>query len=105
MSEERLTEDEVKAFVRGHSLDCFNPDTGDRGATIIYSTDGTCHAEMADGQSDDGRYGFDRAMYWTQYKWFRDGGLYRFYLIRVDDVTCQAYFQDGIKAFLQRQKG
>ena len=104
MTERRLDADEVKAFLLGHVLDCFDPDTSAQAATIRYSVQGTCHAEMSDGQADEGRYGFERDMYWTQYKWFRGGGRYRFYLVKIDGVTCQAFFEDGTKAFLQRQK-
>ncbi len=102
MTDRRLSEDEVKAFVRGHALDCFDPKLKARIATIEYFENGTCHAEFADGTSDDGRYGFDSDVYWTQYTWFREGGLYRFFLVKIDDLVCQAYFEDGTKAFLQR---
>jgi len=94
----------VEAFLLDRTLDCFHPDTGDRVATIAYLASGTCRAVIKDGGIDEGRYGFERDLYWTQYSWFRDGGLFRFYLKRVDDTTCQAYFEDGTKAFLQRIK-
>ncbi|MEL7152410.1 MAG: hypothetical protein AAFN51_01155 [Pseudomonadota bacterium] len=102
MNDNRLTGDEVRAFLLGRALDCFDPQSGERVATIRYLEDGTCHARMADGSTDEGRYGFEDDLYWTQYKWFRNGGLYRFFLVKVDAVTCQAWFDDGTKAFLQR---
>ncbi len=104
MKTERLAAGEVREFLFGRSLDCFHPDTKARAATIDYLANGTCKAAMVDGASDEGRYGFDRDLYWTQYSWFRDGGLFRFYLERVDDSTCQAYFEDGVKAFIQTIK-
>lgn len=100
----RLAADDVKAFVFGRTLDCFSAESGELSATITYATDGTCHLAMVDGRVDDGRYGFERDLYWTRYSWFREGGVFRFYLTRVDEVTCQASFDDGTKAFLQRIK-
>ncbi len=101
MNQKRLTGDEVKGFLLGRTLDCFHPGSEHIAATIEYKANGTCHAAMADGKTDEGRYGFERDLYWTQYSWFRDGGLFRFYLERIDDKTCQAYFEDGTIAFLQ----
>lgn len=101
MGHTRLGGEGVKAFLSGRTLKCFHPDTGDWAATIEYRADGTCHAAMADGGTDDGRYGFEQNLYWTQYSWFRGGGLFRFSLERIDDDTCQAYFDDGTTAFLQ----
>ncbi len=102
MKTTRLTADEVVAFLNGRALDCFDPDTGALAATIEYLTDGTCRTAMADGATDEGRYGFERDFYWTQYSWFRGGGVFRFSLEQIDDDTCQAYFEDGKKAFLQK---
>jgi len=104
MNTAKLAAGEVREFLFGRSLDCFHPDTKAKAATIEYLANGTCKAAMVDGASDEGRYGFERDMYWTQYSWFRDGGLFRFYLERVDDSTCQAYFEDGGKAFIQTIK-
>lgn len=104
MSNTRLTENEVREFVFNRTLECFHPGSDTCAATITYLTDGTCRAVMEDAGTDEGRYGFDRDMYWTQYAWFRDGGLFRFYLERIDHNTCQAFFEDGKTAFLQRTK-
>lgn len=104
MSNRRLTSSGVKAFVLGQTLDCFDPESGVLAATIEYFENGTCHAAMADGTSDDGRYGFERELYWTQYRWFRNGSLNRFFLLEINHSTCQAYFEDGRKAFLQIKK-
>lgn len=104
MNNSRLSEKEVKEFLFGQTINCFNPDSGALVATIEYLANGACRAAMDDGLTDDGRYGFDLNLYWTQYSWFRDGGLFRFFLEWVDDNTCQAYFEDGTKAFLQTIK-
>ena len=104
MNTAKLAAGEVREFLFGRSLDCFHPDTKAKAATIEYLASGICRAAMVDGTSDEGRYGFDRDLYWTQYSWFRDGGMFRFYLERVDDITCQAYFEDGVIAFLQTIK-
>ena len=102
MTGRRLNEEEVMAYVRGHTLGCFDPQSERRIATIEYFENGTCRAEFADGTSDKGSYGFEGDLYWTQYTWFREGGLYRFFLVKVGDLVCQAYFEDGTKAFLQK---
>ncbi len=101
MNNSRLSGEAVKEFLAGKTLDCFDPDSRALVATIQYLANGTCRAVVADGATDEGRYGFERDVYWTQYSWFRDGGLFRFSLERVDGNTCQAYFEDGTKAFLQ----
>ncbi|MFK7943387.1 MAG: hypothetical protein AB8B85_10820 [Paracoccaceae bacterium] len=102
MSNRRLTGTKVRDFLVDRTLECFNPGSDICAATITYFADGTCRAVMEDNSTDEGRYGFDRDLYWTQYSWFRDGGLFRFYLERIDDNTCQAFFEDGTKAFRQR---
>lgn len=104
MSNARLTANEVQEFLLGQTVECYHPNTETWAATIEYLESGICRAAMADGATDEGRYGFDRNLYWTQYSWFRDGGLFRFFLERVDDRTCQAYFEDGVIAFLQAIK-
>lgn len=104
MSNTRLTGREVRDFLVGRTLECFHPGSGTCAATITYSVDETCLAVMEDARTDEGRYGFDRDLYWTQYSWFRDGGLFRFSLERIDHNTCQAFFENGTKAFLQRIK-
>lgn len=104
MNDTKLSREEVKEFLFGQTIECFNPDSGALAATIEYLLDGTCRAAMEDGTADKGRYGFERDLYWTKYSWFRDGGLFRFFLERVDDNTCQAFFEDGAKAFLQTIK-
>lgn len=104
MSNARLTGQEVRAFLIDRTLECFHPGADTCAATITYLADGTCRAVMADAATDQGRYGFERDLYWTQYSWFRDGGLFRFFLERIDDTTCQAFFEDGTRAFLQRIK-
>ena len=104
MSNARLTGQEVREFLFGRTLECFHPGSDICAATITYCADGTCRAVMEDARTDEGRYGFDRDLYWTQYSWFRNGGLFRFYLERIDHNTCQAFFDDGAKAFLQRIK-
>lgn len=104
MSNKRLSGEEVRGFIFDQTLDCFDPVSGVRAATIKYFADGNCRAEMEDGAVDEGRYGFDRDIYWTQYSWFRDGGLFRFFLERISDDSSQAFFEDGTKAFLQKIK-
>ena len=102
MTTKRLNPSGVRAFLTGRVLDCFDPTSGALAASIEYRENGTCHAAMTDGRTDEGQYGFERDLYWTRYSWFRCGGLFRFYLEQVDDNTCQAYFEDGTVAFLQR---
>ncbi len=104
MTDTRLSGDEVKAFLFGRTIDCHNPGSGACIATIEYLANGACRAAMDDGRTDNGRYGFELDLYWTQYSWFRDGGLFRFFLERIDNNTCQAYFEDGAQAFLQTIK-
>lgn len=104
MSNTRLTATEVGEFLYNRTLECFYPGSDTCAATITYHADGICRAVMEDASTDQGRYGFDGDLYWTQYSWFRDGGLYRFYLERIDHTTCQAFFDGGTKAFRQRIK-
>lgn len=104
MNHSRLTKEQVKDFLFGQTIDCFDPGSRAWVATIDYMENGTCRAEMANDVTDTGRYGFDLDLYWTQYSWFRDGGLFRFFLKRIDADTCQAHFEDGTKAFLQTIK-
>ncbi len=104
MDTARLTNGEVKAFLFGQTLECFDPNSGSQVATIQYLTNFTCRAAMSNGTTDTGRYGFERDLYWTQYTWFRDRGRFHFFLDRVDRDTCQASFEDGARAFLQRVK-
>ncbi len=100
----RLTALEVEAFLRGQTLECFQPNGGGFAATITYFANGTCRAVMADGRTDEGDYGFEDDLYWTQYSWFREGGRFRFSLERIDQNTCQAYFDNGEIALLQTKK-
>ena len=102
MNNTRLSSNAVKEFLFDQTIDCFHPDSGDRAATIEYLANGICRVVMENGVTDEGRYGFKDDLYWTQYSWFRDGGFFRFFLVRVDDNTCQAYFEDGAIAFLQK---
>ena len=101
MNTSRLTAEAVRKFLTGQTLDCFHPESGAFAATIEYLANGTCRAVMDDGATDDGQYGFEEDLYWTQYSWFRGGGRFRFWLERIDDTSCQAYFDDGNMAFLQ----
>lgn len=104
MTNARLSEEEIKHFLVGETLYCYLTDTGPPEATIVYREDGSCHAHFKNGQTDEGRYGFNNDMYWTKYQWFRDGGLNHFYLLRIDEITAQAYYEDGKRAFRQKRK-
>lgn len=104
MTEARLSKEDVKEFLFGQALHAFDPETNARVATVKYHEDGTCHLVLEDGSSDEGLYGFQGDLYWTKYNRFRDGGLNRFFLQRIDDHTAQAYFEDGTRAFLQSPK-
>jgi len=100
----RLRGEEVKQFLCGNTLECFSSKSGLLEASIEYRTNGTCFASFEDETTDEGQFGFEGDLYWTKYGWFRNGDLFRFFLQRVDNITCQAYFEDGSKAFLQRIK-
>ena len=95
--------DDVRLFLEGHTIYCFQPETLSLVAVIDYQTDGRCAARFSSGEADTGVYGFDGASYWTRYETFREGQTHAFHLRALGPGIAQAYFIDGTKAFLQSQ--
>ncbi|WP_417410939.1 hypothetical protein [Hoeflea sp.] len=95
--------DDVRHFLEGRTIYCFQPETRSLVAVIDYGPDGRCAARFSSGEADTGVYGFDGASYWTRYKTFRDGQTHAFHLRELGPGIAQAYFADGTKAFIQSQ--
>ncbi len=102
--EPRLSKEEVRQFLFNQTLHAFDPETLSMAATVEYREDWTCVASFSDGASDQGKYGFEDDYYWTQYTKFRNGEQFWFSLHRIDNLTAQAYYKDGTRAFIQSQK-
>ncbi|MDF1728418.1 MAG: hypothetical protein P1U53_11785 [Sulfitobacter sp.] len=96
-----MNADEVKEFLRGHSIYALDPETRKVAACIDYRTDGTCFVRFVNGDTDKGVYGFEGDTYWTRYETFREGKRHAFRLVAQGPGVAQAYFQDGTIAFLQ----
>lgn len=99
-----LDELNLTRFLTAQVIHVFDPDTFAPVAEVSYGRDGEVTMRHADGREDRGKWGIEKATYWTQYENFRDGGLNRFYVERVDPFTVQAFFLDGRRAFVQSHK-
>jgi hypothetical protein len=98
-----MNADDVRLFLEGRTIYCFQPETRALVAVIDYQSDGRCAARFSSGEEDTGVYGFDGASYWTRYQTFRNGQTHAFHLRKLGAGIAQAYFTDGTKAFLQSQ--
>jgi hypothetical protein len=96
-----MNADEVRLFLEGRKIYCFQPETRALFAVIDYESDGRCAARFSSGEADAGVYGFDGESYWTRYETFRSGEIHAFHLRKLGPGIAQAYFTDGTKAFLQ----
>lgn len=97
----RLNPDELREFLFGKTLNCYDPESRALISTAHYGEDGVCRMIFSDGTEDTGVFGLTDDIYWTQYKRFRSGTLNQFYLERVSPQIAQAFHTDGRRAFLQ----
>ncbi|MEP5731945.1 MAG: hypothetical protein ABJL67_21500 [Sulfitobacter sp.] len=98
---EHISAQDLRAFMVGKTLHAFDPDSGERVASVTYMADGACVARFVDGIEDRGQYGLSGDTYWTKYTDFRAGQISEFYLVEVADQVAQAYHTDGRRAYLQ----
>lgn len=96
-----MTADQVRSFIGGNVLQALDPVTGEVVATVTYDRDGTCRFTFANGDTDEGHYGFVDHYYWTRYRRFRDGTENRFALEPLGAGRAQAWHDDGRRAFIQ----
>ncbi|WP_281685341.1 hypothetical protein [Thalassobaculum salexigens] len=97
----RLKPNELREFLFGKTLNCYDPESRVHIATAHYGQDGVCRMTFSDGTEDTGVFGLTDDIYWTQYKRFRSGTLNKFYLESVAPQIAQAFHTDGRRAFLQ----
>lgn len=97
----RLNPDELREFLFGKTLNCYDPESRAHISTAHYGLDGVCRMTFSDGTEDEGVFGLVDDLYWTQYKQFRSGTLNHFYLERISPQIAQAFHSDGRRAFLQ----
>jgi hypothetical protein len=97
----RLNPSEVREFLVGKTLNCYDPESLVHISTAHYGLDGVCRMTFSDGTEDTGVFGLADDIYWTQYKRFRSGTLNQFYLEGLAPQMAQAFHTDGRRAFLQ----
>ncbi len=96
-----MTAEQVRSFIGGRILQAVDPDSGEVVATVTYGPDGACTVAFANGDTDEGSYGFVDHFYWTRYRRFRDGTENRFALEPLGTGKAQAWHDDGRRAFIQ----
>ncbi|MFT7059205.1 MAG: hypothetical protein ACJASV_001712 [Pseudorhodobacter sp.] len=91
----------VKLFLEGRKVYAFEPVARKVFAIVDYGLDGRCAVLFSTGKTDTGVYGFTGNAYWTRYEAFRSGESNAFHLKSLGPGIAQAYFTNGVKAFVQ----
>ena len=96
-----MTEAELRDFILGRVVHAFDPESGEKVATVGYRNDGTCWMQLAGSDEvEPGSYGIEGHEYWTRYARFRGGDRHGFYLTALAPDRAQAYHSDGRRAYL-----